>query len=183
MLPEVMQRSYQPLITKDIEDITKATGTQEGLFNKVGIAGNTVLNAVFNEDAGFAEDTRQAKKAVETLGTIATTTLMAAIPGKDNVELQRMLKSLQVPADSFTLQDNEALDYFRLARNTMKLGIENQLDLLQNANLTRKEMTKVETDLAQMNSIQAEYDNVIKAYETKLLPSEEVFAELDKFFK
>ena len=183
MLPEVMQRSYQPLITKDIEDITKATGTQEGLLNKVGIAGNTVLNAVFNAETGFAEDTRQAKKAVETLGTIATTTLMAAIPGKDNVELQRMLKSLQVPADSFTLQDNEALDYFRLARNTMKLGIDNQLDLLQNANLTRKEMTKVETDLAQMNSIQAEYDNVIKAYETKLLPSEEVFAELDKFFK
>ena len=183
MLPEVMQRSYQPSITQDIEDITAATGSRDRISGVIGTAGNTVLNIIADKDAGFSQDVKQAQKAVETLGTIATTTLMAAIPGKDNVELQRMLKNLQVPADSFTLQDDEALDYFRLARNTMKLGIDNQLDLLQNSNLTRKEMTKVETDLAQMNSIQAEYENVIKAYETKLLPSEEVFAELDKFFK
>ena len=38
-------------------------------------------------------------------------------------------------------------------------------------------------DLAQMNAIKAEYDNVIQAYENKLKPSEEVFDELDKFFK
>jgi len=183
MLPEVMQRSYQPSITQDIEDITKATGSRDQVSEILGTIGNVAANIAVDKDAGFSQDVKQAKKAVETLGTIATTTLMAAIPGKDNVELQRMLKNLQVPADSFTLQDDEALDYFRLARNTMELGIDNQLDLLQNANLTRKEMTKVQTDLAQMNSIQAEYDNVIKAYETKLLPSEEVFAELDKFFK
>jgi hypothetical protein len=65
----------------------------------------------------------------------------------------------------------------------MDLGIKNQEDLLENANLTRKEITKVQTDLAQMNAIQAEYDNVIKAYEAKLLPSEEVFDSLDKFFR
>ena len=183
MLPEVMQRSYQPSITQDIEDITAATGARDQVSGILGTVGNIASNLVLGVDAGFSQDVKQAKKAVETLGTIATTTLMAAIPGKDNVELQRMLKNLQVPADSFTLQDDEALDYFRLARNTMELGIDNQLDLLQNANLTRKEITKVQTDLAQMNSIQAEYDNVIKAYETKLLPSEEVFAELDKFFK
>ena len=183
MLPEVMQRSYQPSITQDIEDITAATGARDQVSGILGTIGNVAANIAFDKDAGFSQDVKQAKKAVETLGTIATTTLMAAIPGKDNVELQRMLKNLQVPADSFTLQDDEALDYFRLARNTMELGIDNQLDLLQNSNLTRKEMTKVQTDLAQMNSIQAEYDNVIKAYETKLLPSEEVFAELDKFFK
>ena len=64
----------------------------------------------------------------------------------------------------------------------MALGIQNQEDLLENANLTRKEITKVQTDLAQMNSIQAEYDNIIKAYETKLKPSQQVFDELDKFF-
>ena len=183
MLPEVMQRSYQPSITQDIEDITAATGARDQVSGILGTIGNVAANIVFDKESAFSQDVKQAKKAVETLGTIATTTLMAAIPGKDNVELQRMLKNLQVPADSFTLQDDEALDYFRLARNTMELGIDNQLDLLQNSNLTRKEITKVQTDLAQMNSIQAEYDNVIKAYETKLLPSEEVFAELDKFFK
>lgn len=181
--PEQLPRTYQPTITQDIADITKATGTQEGLLNIGGVALNTVANAIFGTEAGLAADTRQAKKAVETLGTVATTTLMAAIPGKDNVELQRMLKNMQVPADSFSLQDDEALDYFKLARNTMDLGIKNQEDLLENANLTRKEITKVQTDLAQMNAIQAEYDNVIKAYEAKLMPSEEVYDSLDKFFK
>jgi hypothetical protein len=181
--PEQLPRTYQPTITQDIADITKATGTQEGLLNVGGVALNTVANAIFGTEAGLAADTRQAKKAVETLGTVATTTLMAAIPGKDNVELQRMLKNMQVPSDSFSLQDDEALDYFKLARNTMDLGIKNQEDLLENANLTRKEITKVQTDLAQMNAIQAEYDNVIKAYEAKLLPSEEVFDSLDKFFR
>ena len=149
----------------------------------MGNVANTVANILFGTDSGLAADERQAKKAVEALGTVATTTLMAAIPGKDNVELQRMLKNLQVPADSFVLQDEEALDYFKLARNTMALGIQNQEDLLDEANLTRKEITKVQTDLAQMNSIQAEYDNIIKAYEAKLKPSDEVFDELDKFFK
>ena len=181
--PEQLPRTYEPTITQDIADITKATGTQEGLLNIGGVALNTVANAIFGTEAGLAADTRQAKKAVETLGTVATTTLMAAIPGKDNVELQRMLKNMQVPADSFSLQDDEALDYFKLARNTMDLGIKNQEDLLENANLTRKEITKVQTDLAQMNAIQAEYDNVIKAYEAKLMPSEEVYDSLDKFFK
>jgi hypothetical protein len=181
--PEQLPRTYQPTITQDIADITKATGTQEGLLNIGGVALNTVANAIFGTEAGLAADTRQAKKAVETLGTVATTTLMAAIPGKDNVELQRMLKNMQVPSDSFSLQDDEALDYFKLARNTMDLGIKNQEDLLENANLTRKEITKVQTDLAQMNAIQAEYDNVIQAYEAKLLPSEEVYDSLDKFFR
>jgi len=181
--PEQLPRTYEPTITQDIADITKATGTQEGLLNIGGVALNTVANAIFGTEAGLAADTRQAKKAVETLGTVATTTLMAAIPGKDNVELQRMLKNMQVPSDSFSLQDDEALDYFKLARNTMDLGIKNQEDLLENANLTRKEITKVQTDLAQMNAIQAEYDNVIQAYEAKLMPSEEVYDSLDKFFR
>ena len=44
-------------------------------------------------------------------------------------------------------------------------------------------IAKVQEDLAQMNAIKAEYDNVILAYENKLKPSEEVFDELDKFFK
>ena len=181
--PEQIPRTYEPLISRDIEDITKATGSREAIGVGLGNVANTVANIIFGTDSGLAADERQAKKAVEALGTVATTTLMAAIPGKDNVELQRMLKNLQVPADSFVLQDEEALDYFKLARNTMALGIQNQEDLLDEANLTRKEITKVQTDLAQMNSIQAEYDNIIKAYEAKLKPSDEVFDELDKFFK
>ena len=181
--PEQIPRTYEPLISRDIADITKATGSREAIGVGLGNVANTVANILFGTDSGLAADERQAKKAVEALGTVATTTLMAAIPGKDNVELQRMLKNLQVPADSFVLQDEEALDYFKLARNTMALGIQNQEDLLDEANLTRKEITKVQTDLAQMNSIQAEYDNIIKAYEAKLKPSDEVFDELDKFFK
>ena len=94
-----------------------------------------------------------------------------------------MLKQLQVTPGTFNVQDTEALDYFRIARNTMDLGIENQLDLQENANLTQKERTKVKEDIAQMNAIRAEYDNVIQAYETKLLPSEDVYKELDKFFR
>ena len=180
--PEQIPRTYEPMISRDVEDITLATGGQEYISNILGTAGNTVANVLFGDDLGLAGDIKEAKKAVETLGTVATTTLMAAIPGKDNVELQRMLKNLQVPADTLSLQDAEALDYFNLARNTMALGIQNQEDLLENANLTRKEITKVQTDLAQMNSIQAEYDNIIKAYETKLKPSQQVFDELDKFF-
>jgi hypothetical protein len=181
--PEQLPRTYEPIISKDIEDITKATGTREAIKVGFGNVANTVANVIFGTEFGVGADERQAKKAVETLGTVATTTLMAAIPGKDNVELQRMLKNLQVPADSLVLQDEEALDYFKLAKNTMALGIQNQEDLLDNANLTRKEITKVQTDLAQMNSIQAEYDNIIKAYEAKLKPSQQVFDELDKFFK
>ena len=180
--PEQIPRTYEPMISRDVEDITLATGGQEYISNILGTAGNTVANVLFGDDLGLAGDIKEAKKAVETLGTVATTTLMAAIPGKDNVELQRMLKNLQVPADTLSLQDAEALDYFKLARNTMALGIQNQEDLLENANLTRKEITKVQTDLAQMNSIQAEYDNIIKAYEAKLKPSQQVFDELDKFF-
>ena len=180
--PQQIPRTYEPMISRDVEDITLATGSQEYISNILGTAGNTVANVLFGDDLGLAGDIKEAKKAVETLGTVATTTLMAAIPGKDNVELQRMLKNLQVPADSLSLQDEEALDYFNLARNTMALGIQNQEDLLENANLTRKEITKVQTDLAQMNSIQAEYDNIIKSYETKLKPSQQVFDELDKFF-
>ena len=181
--PEQLSRTYEPIISRDIEDITKATGTREAIKIGFGNVANTVANVIFGTEFGVGADERQAKKAVETLGTVATTTLMAAIPGKDNVELQRMLKNLQVPADSLVLQDEEALDYFKLAKNTMALGIQNQEDLLDNANLTRKEITKVQTDLAQMNSIQAEYDNIIKAYEAKLKPSQQVFDELDKFFK
>ena len=181
--PEQLSRTYEPIISRDIEDITKATGTREAIKVGFGNVANTVANVIFGTEFGVGADERQAKKAVETLGTVATTTLMAAIPGKDNVELQRMLKNLQVPADSLVLQDEEALEYFKLAKNTMALGIQNQEDLLDNANLTRKEITKVQTDLAQMNSIQAEYDNIIKAYEAKLKPSQQVFDELDKFFK
>ena len=171
------------MISRDIADITKATGSREAIGVGLGNVANTVANILFGTDSGLAADERQAKKAVEALGTVATTTLMAAIPGKDNVELQRMLKNLQVPADSFVLQDEEALDYFKIARQTMDLGIENQEDLLENANLNRREIAKVQEDLAQMNAIKAEYDNVIQAYENKLKPSEEVFDELDKFFK
>ena len=149
----------------------------------MGTVANLAGNIIFGIEPGIARDTKQAQKAVETLSTVATTTLMAAIPGKDNVELQRMLKNLQVPAGGFSLQDEEALDYFKIARQTMDLGIENQTDLLQNANLNRREIAKVQEDLAQMNAIKAEYDNVIQAYENKLKPSEEVFDELDKFFK
>ena len=177
------QRSFPPRITQDIEDITLATGGREAIGSRFGTVANLAGNIIFGIEPGIARDTKQAQKAVETLSTIATTTLMAAIPGKDNVELQRMLKNLQVPAGEFALQDEEAFDYFKIARQTMDLGIENQTDLLQNANLNRREIAKVQEDLAQMNAIKAEYDNVIQAYENKLKPSEEVFDELDKFFK
>jgi len=177
------QRSFPPRITQDIEDITLATGGREAIGSRLGTIANLAGNIIFGIEPGIARDTKQAQKAVETLSTIATTTLMAAIPGKDNVELQRMLKNLQVPAGEFALQDEEAFDYFKIARQTMDLGIENQTDLLQNANLNRREIAKVQEDLAQMNAIKAEYDNVIQAYENKLKPSEEVFDELDKFFK
>ena len=177
------QRSFPPRITQDIEDITLATGGREAIGSRFGTVANLAGNIIFGIEPGIARDTKQAQKAVETLSTVATTTLMAAIPGKDNVELQRMLKNLQVPAGEFSLQDEEALDYFKIARQTMDLGIENQTDLLQNANLNRREIAKVQEDLAQMNAIKAEYDNVILAYENKLKPSEEVFDELDKFFK
>ena len=177
------QRSFPPRITQDIEDITLATGGREAIGSRFGTIANLAGNIIFGIEPGIARDTKQAQKAVETLSTIATTTLMAAIPGKDNVELQRMLKNLQVPAGEFALQDEEAFDYFKIARQTMDLGIENQTDLLQNANLNRREIAKVQEDLAQMNAIKAEYDNVIQAYENKLKPSEEVFDELDKFFK
>jgi len=177
------QRSFPPRITQDIEDITLATGGREAIGSRFGTVANLAGNIIFGIEPGIARDTKQAQKAVETLSTVATTTLMAAIPGKDNVELQRMLKNLQVPAGGFSLQDEEALDYFKIARQTMDLGIENQTDLLQNANLNRREIAKVQEDLAQMNAIKAEYDNVIQAYENKLKPSQEVFDELDKFFK
>ena len=177
------QRSFPPRITQDIEDITLATGGREALGSRFGTVANLAGNIIFGIEPGIARDTKQAQKAVETLSTVATTTLMAAIPGKDNVELQRMLKNLQVPAGGFSLQDEEALDYFKIARQTMDLGIENQTDLLENANLNRREIAKVQEDLAQMNAIKAEYDNVIQAYENKLKPSQEVFDELDKFFK
>ena len=177
------QRSFPPRITQDIEDITLATGGREAIGSRFGTVANLAGNIIFGIEPGIARDTKQAQKAVETLSTVATTTLMAAIPGKDNVELQRMLKNLQVPAGGFSLQDEEALDYFKIARQTMDLGIENQTDLLENANLNRREIAKVTEDLAQMNAIKAEYDNVIQAYENKLKPSEEVFDELDKFFK
>jgi len=177
------QRSFPPRITQDIEDLTLATGGREYIGSKLGTGLNLAGNIIFGIEPGIARDTKQAQKAIETLSTVATTTLMAAIPGKDNVELQRMLKNLQVPAGGLALQDEEALDYFKIARQTMDLGIENQEDLLENANLNRREIAKVQEDLAQMNAIKAEYDNVIQAYENKLKPSEEVFDELDKFFK
>ena len=81
------------------------------------------------------------------------------------------------------MQDDEALDYFKIARNTMDLGIDNQEDLLGSGNLNRKEQVKVSEDLKQMNAIRAEYDNVIQAYERKEMPSEQVSRELDKFFR
>ena len=180
---ETEERTFDPRITADVADITLATGTREAIGGIVGGVANSIANVIFGGDASLGRDVKQAQKAVETLGTVATTTLMAAIPGKDNVELQRMLKQLQVTPGTFNVQDTEALDYFRIARNTMDLGIENQLDLQENANLTQKERTKVKEDIAQMNAIRAEYDNVIKAYETKLLPSEDVYKELDKFFR
>ena len=180
---ETEERTFDPRITKDITDITLATGTREAIGGIVGGVANSIANVISGGDASLGRDVKQAQKAVETLGTVATTTLMAAIPGKDNVELQRMLKQLQVTPGTFNVQDTEALDYFRIARNTMDLGIENQLDLQENATLSQKERVKVKEDIAQMNAIRAEYDNVIQAYETKLLPSEDVYKELDKFFK
>ena len=173
----------EPMITKDVEDITLATGGRDALSGKIGGIVNLAANIAFGIDSGVARDVKQAQKAVETLSTVATTTLMAAIPGKDNVELQRMLKQLQVPAGTFSLQDDEALDYFKIARNTMDLGIDNQEDLIESGNLNRKEQVKVSEDLKQMNAIRAEYDNVIQAYERKEMPSEQVSRELDKFFR
>ena len=176
-------RSFAPRITQDIEDLTLATGGREALTSRIGTGLNLAGNIIFGIEPGVGRDVKQAQKAVETLSTVATTTLMAAIPGKDNVELQRMLKNLQVPAGGFSLQDEEALDYFRIARQTMNLGIENLEDLMDAGNLSRKELVKGREDLTQMNAITAEYDNVIQAYENKMKPSREVFDELDKFFK
>ena len=176
-------RRFTPRITEGIEDITLATGARDSLIGSVGTAANFISNLVAGGETGIGRDEKQAQKALETLSTVATTTLMAAIPGKDNVELQRMLKNLQVPPGGLFLQDEEALDYFKIARQTMDLGIENLSDLMTTGNLNRRELAKGQEDLAQMNAIKAEYDNVIQAYENKLKPSQEVFDELDKFFK
>ena len=176
-------RRFTPRITEGIEDITLATGARDSLIGSVGTAANFLSNLVAGGETGIGRDEKQAQKALETLSTVATTTLMAAIPGKDNVELQRMLKNLQVPPGGLFLQDEEALDYFKIARQTMDLGIENLSDLMTTGNLNRRELAKGQEDLAQMNAIKAEYDNVIQAYENKLKPSQEVFDELDKFFK
>jgi hypothetical protein len=176
-------RRFTPRITEEIEDITLATGARDSLISSVGTAANFISNLVAGGETGIGRDEKQAQKALETLSTVATTTLMAAIPGKDNVELQRMLKNLQVPPGGLFLQDEEALDYFKIARQTMDLGIENLSDLMKTGNLNRRELAKGQEDLSQMNAIKAEYDNVIRAYENKLKPSQEVFDELDKFFK
>ena len=74
------------------------------------------------------------------------------------------------------------MEYFKTAQRVIDFGIRHQEIGIKTANLSRKEETKANIDLAHMKGIRSEYENIIGAYENKLSPDEEFKEDLDQFF-
>jgi|TARA_R100000482_G_scaffold71281_2_gene27071 hypothetical protein len=173
---------YDPIITGDTSDITQATGTRSGVLRRVAKLGEGIQNLVTGSDFEYTPQVNQAVSQVNALATLATVAMLGSIPGKDNVQLQTMVKELQVPGGELFLEDRPALEYFKTARRVVDFGIRQQELSIKTANLSRKEETKANIDLAHMKGIRSEYDNIIRAYENKLAPSQEFKEDLDQFF-
>ena len=173
---------YEPIITGDTADITQATGTRSGILSRVAKLGEGISNLLVNADVEFTPQVNQAVSQVNALATLATVAMLGSIPGKDNVQLQNMVKELQVPGGTLFLEDRPALEYFKTARRVVDFGIRQQELGIKTANLSRKEETKANIDLAHMKGIRSEYENIIRAYENKLSPDEEFKEDLDQFF-
>jgi len=173
---------YEPIITGDTSDITQATGTRSGVLRRVAKLGEGIQNLVTGSDFEYMPQVNQAVSQVNALATLATVAMLGSIPGKDNVQLQTMVKELQVPGGELFLEDRPALEYFKTARRVVDFGIRQQELGIETANLSRKEETKANIDLAHMRGIRSEYENIIRAYENKLAPSQEFKEDLDQFF-
>lgn len=173
---------YEPIITGDTSDITQATGTRSGVLRQAAKLGEGISNLLVDADVEFTPQVNQAVSQVNALATLATVAMLGSIPGKDNVQLQNMVKELQVPGGTLFLEDRPALEYFKTAQRVVDFGIRQQELGIKTANLSRKEETKANIDLTHMKGIRSEYENIIRAYENKLSPDTELKENLDQFF-
>ena len=164
-------------------DITKATGADA----KLQTIANDVTAAItsltfFGEQVPFKE-TEEAVRTLDSFTQIALTRALGSLAGRENKELQERLAKLQVPAAEFFYNDDKALAQFRASSRVMDFAIREQQSVMQGPGLTRTERNKAKKDLASLQSIKTEYDNLSNIYSRKLEgDTEAVSSQLDQFF-
>jgi hypothetical protein len=165
-------------------DVTKGTGTRAffgNQFNKITGA----LDDLFGSDIGpVAGQAAKAIPAINALNQMTLITGLESIAGRQNVQLQERLASLNVDAASIFENDREALEKFRTFDRVLSSTIDVQESIMEGGGLSKKDRNKARVELRNLKSLKSEYENLITRYERSLGEGEmSIDEELEQFFR
>ena len=165
-------------------DVTKGTGTRAffgNQFNKITGA----IDDLFGSDIGpVAGQAAKAIPAINALNQMTLITGLESIAGRQNVQLQERLATLNVDAASFFENDREALEKFKTFDRVLNSTIDVQESIMEAGGLAKSERNKARVELRNLKSLKSEYENLITRYERSLGEGEmSIDEELEQFFR
>jgi hypothetical protein len=165
-------------------DVTAGTGTDSFLLDKF----NTIVGVLDDLTPGEigvpAKQTSKAVPAINALNQMTLITGLESIAGRQNVQLQERLATLNVEAASFFQNDAAALEQFRTFDRVLDSTIDVQESIMEGGGLSKKDRNKARVELRNLKSLKSEYENLITRYERSLGEGEmSIDEELEQFFK
>ena len=178
------ERKPRPMIT-DVPGVDLTEGT--GAFASIASPLNRVTGAIddlFGSDIGpFSEQVEKAVPAINALNQMTLISGLESIAGRQNVQLQERLASLNVPAAEFLTNDKEALEKFRTFDRVLGSTIDVQQDIIDAGGLAPRDVNKARVELNNLLSLKAEYENIVQKYERSLGEGQKTLdEELEQFF-
>jgi hypothetical protein len=178
------ERKPKPMIT-DVPGVDLTAGT--GAFANIASKLNRVTGAIddlFGSDIGpFSEQVEKAVPAINALNQMTLISGLESIAGRQNVQLQERLASLNVPAAEFLTNDKEALEKFRTFDRVLGSTIDVQQDIIDAGGLAPRDVNKARVELNNLLSLKAEYENIVQKYERSLGEGQKTLdEELEQFF-
>ena len=178
------ERKPRPMIT-DVPGVDLTEGT--GAFASIASQLNRVTGAIddlFGSDIGpFSEQVEKAVPAINALNQMTLISGLESIAGRQNVQLQERLASLNVPAAEFLTNDKEALEKFRTFDRVLGSTIDVQQDIIDAGGLSPRDVNKARVELNNLLSLKAEYENIVQKYERSLGEGQKTLdEELEQFF-
>ena len=178
------ERKPRPMIT-DVPGVDLTEGT--GAFASIASQLNRVTGAIddlFGSDIGpFSEQVEKAVPAINALNQMTLISGLESIAGRQNVQLQERLASLNVPAAEFLTNDKEALEKFRTFDRVLGSTIDVQQDIIDAGGLAPRDVNKARVELNNLLSLKAEYENIVQKYERSLGEGQKTLdEELEQFF-
>jgi len=178
------ERKPRPMIT-DVPGVDLTEGT--GAFASIASQLNRVTGAIddlFGSDIGpFSEQVEKAVPAINALNQMTLISGLESIAGRQNVQLQERLATLNVPAAEFLTNDKEALEKFRTFDRVLGSTIDVQQDIIDAGGLAPRDVNKARVELNNLLSLKAEYENIVQKYERSLGEGQKTLdEELEQFF-